>query len=339
MSLQKPGTHQFLPIDKVELDRENPRINRYLASYTDVSQAAIYMALGAGGDSGQESGTTFASLRESIRTNGSIIHPIIVNRREDGSMVAIEGNTRLAIYQSFHQEGAPGDWSMIPAILYEELPQETIDAIRLQAHLVGPRAWDPYSKARYLHYLRTFEQMDFGRLSDYCGGRKREVEKYISAYQEMERYYRPLVNENDFDPKKFSAFVEIQAPAKRREALAKAGFTMADFAKWVVDDLFDKLEDVRDVPRILANPKAKAKFFEEGSRKAKLLLDATVSGADISGVDLKDICAAFVQKLGQIPRRELDVMRADPDGDVSRLLKDAAEELKITLRYLEDDAE
>lgn len=337
--MPKAGTHQLLPIDSIQLDKENPRINRYLANYTDVSQAAIHMALGAGGDSGQESGTSFASLRESIRTNGGIIHPIIVNRQADSRMVVIEGNTRLAIYQSFHAEGAPGDWSVIPAIVYERLAQEAIDAIRLQAHLVGPRAWDPYSKARYLHYLRTFEQMDFGRLSDYCGGRKREVEKYIAAYTEMEQFYRPLVNEADFDPKKFSSFVEIQAPPKRKEALIKAGFTMTDFAKWVVDDLFDKQEDVRDIQRILAHPKAKAVFLTDGSRKAKLLIDAAAAGTDVSGLDLGEVCFAFVQKLGQVTRRDLDDMRADPDGDLSRLLRDAAEELRITLRYLEDDAE
>lgn len=337
--MSKSGTHQLLSIDDIRLDKQNPRINRYLANYSDVSQEAIHMALGAGGDSGQESGTTFASLRESVRTNGGIIHPIIVNRQADGILVVIEGNTRLAIYQSFRAEGAPGEWSTIPCIVYDQLPQESIDAIRLQAHLVGPRAWDPYSKARYLHYLRTFEEMDFGRLADYCGGRRREVEKYIAAYTDMEQFYRPLVNDTDFDPKQFSSFVEMQAPIKRKQALQKAGYTMTDFCKWVVDDLFNKQEDVRDLPRILANPKAKATFLKDGSRKAKLLLDAAAAGADVSGLGLSEICAAFVQRLQQIARKDLDDMRADPDGDLPRLLKDAAEELKITLRYLDDDSE
>jgi hypothetical protein len=334
-----PSVHKLVPLEELQLDKHNPRINRYIANYAEVSQEAIHMALGAGGDTGQESGTTFASLRESIRTNGGIIHPIIVNKQSDGKLIVIEGNTRLAIYQSFRAENSPGEWSNIPCIVYDQLPQEAIDAIRLQAHLVGPRAWDPYSKARYLHYLRTFEQMDFGRLSDYCGGRKREVEKYISAYTDMETFYRPLVNETDFDPKKFSSFVEMQTPPTRKQALLKAGLSMVDFSQWVVDDLFDKQEDVRDLPRILAHPKAKAVFLKDGSRKAKLLLDAAAAGSDLSGLGLSEVCAAFIQKLQQIARKDLDDMRSDPDGDLPRLLKDAAEELKITLRYLEDDSE
>jgi hypothetical protein len=100
----QPGTHQLVPIDMIRLDKENPGINRYLASYREVSQANILMALGAGGESGQESGTTFASLRESIRTNGGIIHPIIVNRRADGTMVAIEGRVQLALYKVSNRE-------------------------------------------------------------------------------------------------------------------------------------------------------------------------------------------------------------------------------------------
>lgn len=332
------GTHQVVPISDLELDKDNPRINRWIANYTDVSQEAIHLALGAGTDGGPESGPSFPSLRESIRTHGGIIHPIIVNRRADGTMVVVEGNTRLAIYQTFFSENAPGDWSNIPAIVYDNLVQEEIDAIRLQAHLVGPRAWDAYSKARYLHYLRTFEQMDFGRMSDYCGGKKREVERYIAAYTDMETYYRPLVNEADFDPKRFSSFVEIQV-SERKQALVKAGYNMTSFAKWVADGLFDKQEDVRYLPRILAHPKAKDVFLSDGSRKAKLMIDVAAAGADISNLDLAEICAAFVRKLGQITIRDVETLRADPDGDLSRLLNDAAAELKTTLRYLEDDPE
>lgn len=336
--MPQAGKHALVPVHEVELDQENPRINRWIANHADVNEAAILLALGAGGDGSQEGGTTFASLRESIRTNEGIIHPIIVDRKADGRMVVIEGNTRLAIYRQFNGESAPGDWSKIPAIVYEQLSREEIDAIRLQAHLVGPRAWDPYSKAKYLHYLRTYEKMDFGRLSDYCGGRKREVERYIGAYTDMETYYRPLVNEADFDPKKFSSFVEMQSP-DRKQALVKAGYNLSDFSKWVIDGLFDKQEDVRYLPRILAHPKAKAVFLDDGSRKAKLLIDAAAAGADISNLDLEEICSAFIQKLGQITVPDLVKLQKDPNGDLVRLLQDAADEIKTTLSFVLEEAE
>ena len=73
-------------------------------------------------------------------------------------------------------------------MVYDNLSQAEIDAIRLQAHLVGPRDWDPYSKAKYLDHLRNAKHLTLDQIVDFCGGRKREVLDYISGYTEMEKY-------------------------------------------------------------------------------------------------------------------------------------------------------
>jgi hypothetical protein len=164
------GRHEFIPIDKIDLDRGNPRIAKFLEIYSGEPTAEqLFMALGAGGDEKEtETGPTFNKLKQSIITNGGIIQPIIVNRSA-GRDVCIDGNTRLALYRSFRDEKVEGDWKVIPAIVYNELDEEDIDAIRLQAHLVGPRQWDPYSKAKYLSYLRKKQHFPFDRLVDFCG--------------------------------------------------------------------------------------------------------------------------------------------------------------------------
>jgi hypothetical protein len=128
-------------------------------------------------------------------------------------VTCIEGNTRLAIYKSFAEDKVNGSWDSIPAVVYESLAEEDIDAIRLQTHLVGPRPWDPYSKAKYLHYLRNREHMPFSMLVDYCGGSQKMVKESIDAFTEMEKYYRPLLQDkSEFDPRRFSGFVELQKP-------------------------------------------------------------------------------------------------------------------------------
>jgi hypothetical protein len=73
-----------------------------------------------------------------------LINPIIVTPRPDGSYIVIEGNTRVAIYRELAEEGASGDWATIPAVVRSELQEKGEHAIRLQAHLVGPRPWRPY---------------------------------------------------------------------------------------------------------------------------------------------------------------------------------------------------
>jgi ParB/Sulfiredoxin domain len=151
------GKHELIAIDQIELDTRNPRIAKFLEIYSGEPTAEqIFIALGAGGDEKDtEGGPNFDKLRQSIITNEGIIQPIIVNRLSEGRNVCIDGNTRLALYRSFQDEKIKGDWKNIPCIVYNDLDEEDIDAIRLQAHLVGPRQWDPYSKAKYLSYLRN----------------------------------------------------------------------------------------------------------------------------------------------------------------------------------------
>ena len=80
------GRHEFIPIDKIELDKSNPRIAKFLEMYSGEPTAEqLFIALGAGGDEKEtETGPTFNKLKQSIITNGAIIQPIIVNRSSDG---------------------------------------------------------------------------------------------------------------------------------------------------------------------------------------------------------------------------------------------------------------
>lgn len=69
---------------------------------------------GVGDDT--QGATTPEKLKNSILTNGGIMQPIIVHKRDDGRLVCVEGNTRFYIYRSFVKEGVEGDWTMIPAL-------------------------------------------------------------------------------------------------------------------------------------------------------------------------------------------------------------------------------
>src|ERR1039458_10456908 len=115
----KNGVLESVPVADIELDRTNPRIRKFLEMYPETPTVEqIYLALGAAGDDESESSTSFEKLKNSILTNGSIIQPIIVNRRKDGTLLCIEGNTRLALYKSFLQDNVKGNWSRIPALVY-----------------------------------------------------------------------------------------------------------------------------------------------------------------------------------------------------------------------------
>lgn len=322
---------EFLDVQQLIMDVENPRIARIIEQYgPEPTAEQINLALGVGSSSGEEaSGTTFQSLRESIKTHGGVIHPIIVNKTSADRLVVIEGNTRVAIYKEFIDRGVPGEWNTIPAIVYVKLEKTDIDAIRLQAHLVGPREWEPYSKAKYLNHLSTTECLPINTIVDYCGGRKEEVIRYIEAYNDMEKYYREVLKDDgEFDASRFSAFVELQNPRVER-AIISHNFTLTDFARWVHEKLVYPLSTVRDLPRILQNQESRAIFLKEGAKEAlKVLVRA--EDPDLRNLNMDSLARALIDRLRNISFQEVKDLRSDPDGEKARNLIELFEELKET---------
>jgi len=335
--MSAPFSYQILPVDQLELDTTNPRIRKWIEMYGDTPSAEqIHLALGVGAGDTDATSTTFNSLRESIRTNQGIINPIIVNRRPDGKMVVVEGNTRVAIFRGFKEDNVPGTWDHIPALVHDDLEQTGIDAIRLQAHLVGPRPWDPYSKAKYLHHLRNHENMPFNQLVDLCGGKRRELQDYIDAYSDMEKYYRRVIPEDGaFDATRFSAFVELQKPAVK-QAIVKAGHDLEDFATWVDQRLIDPLNTVRLLPRLLENPQARAIFLQDGAKEAAKLLDGPPS-ASAQALSLEELARVLAQRINQLPWRELERLRESSSLPLSQALFEAEEALNEVCLKIRDE--
>lgn len=299
-----------LPVENIGLDVSNPRIARGVTYYGDKITSEI-MALLLGTTS-----EACTSLRESIRENGGIINPIVVNKRNDGSYVVIEGNTRLQIYKDFIKAGVPGDWTKIRAIVYENLENNRMHAIRLQAHLIGPREWDPYSKALYLQYLANVERMPMTTLVSFCGGNSKasEIRNMIAAYNDMEQFYRPLCNDDSqFDHRKFHGFVELQRK-NVMDALIMHGYNKSDFSQWIIDDRFSILQDVRRLPEILHSKKATEVFLKENSHEAKKILNAEeITENKLKDVPYEVLARELAKRMAKIELREVEHLRDDSD--------------------------
>lgn len=329
------GKHQMVAVKDIELDTTNPRIAHFVEMYGGkVTDDQIFMALNvAGDDEGQ--GPTFNKLRQAIATCGGIISPVLLNRQSDGKLLCIEGNTRVALYRDFLQIGQEGNWEFIPAIVYEGLDPAQVDAIRLQAHLVGPRAWDPYSKAKYLHELRTKEHIPFSQLVDFCGGSEKTVQESLGAYRDMEKHYRPLLAaDEDFDVRRFSGFVELQKPGIK-EAIQKAGFSVTDFSNWIIEKKIEKLQDVRLLPRIFKDAKARESFLKAGASEAVRALERPDLGKAFSEASLADLCRAASLAVDKISFRDVQRMREDPGSPDSTALREGFEALQALVKELD----
>lgn len=329
-----------ISVNEIRLDEANPRIAEVLSQQVEINAEVIKIALGVGrGSAGKNEGTTYVSLEESIRANGGIINPIIIRKENNSGYVAIEGNTRLQIYKDFLEKGVPGDWETIPAIVYSSIEQIDIDRIRLQAHLVGPRPWEPYAKARYLYQLSEIEHIPLSDLVPFCGGRAGEVAEMIGAFKDFEKYYKPLVQSRGEAPNrmKFSAFKEMQNKV-RKDALIRANYSMVDFARWVADENIDTMAGTRSLPAVLADDEARQVFLKTNITEARKVLSAKeLRGHDnLDRLSIETLASALSKKLRNFPAEEILRLRDDIDSVKQReILYGLSENLSMVLDLVE----
>lgn len=305
-----------LDINQIQLDSQNPRIKQFLENYVgEPTSEQISLALS---DSGTGDATTsYRTLRESIKVCKGIIHPIVVNKTANGEMVVIEGNTRLQIYKEFNESNPDGTWAKIPALLYNQMSPYEIHTIRLQSHLVGPRDWDPYSKAKYLYQLSEKEYMPMNQIISLCGGNSNEISKSIDAYKCMQGAYKKYVESHDldFEPREFSKFMEYQNP-RIKNAINKAGYTLDDYAKWVAEENIDKALSVRKLPEVLKSEKAKATFLKRNLTEAEKILaveNSAQAPKDLDKVPYEILCNELINRFDNISIHEVKDLATDPN--------------------------
>lgn len=303
-----------LSISQVNLDVANPRIKQFLEIYKD-NITAEQIALALSDSSSSDSSTTYKALRDSIKASNGIIHPIVVNHESDGTYTVIEGNTRLQIYRDFSVNDPEGPWNDIVSLVYENLSETEKHEIRLQSHLVGPREWDPYSKAKYLWELSEVEHLPMNTIISMCGGNKNAIEKAIEAYVYMEMKYRPYVAKKsniDFDTRNFSKFLEYQNGTVKN-SIKQKGFEDDQFAKWVAEDNVDKALKVRLIPQIMRNEEALAVFKKKNLTEAEKVLNAAaLAKDDLSKYPYETLARALYNKLLDFKIQEIMNLANDP---------------------------
>ena len=326
--------HAVLNVDLIDYDTENPRIKKALEKYGDKLNAErIHFALRSASD-GERGASSFVGLRDSIRACGGIQSPLVVTAR-GGRYTCVDGNTRLAIYKQFLKEQPEGRWSQIKATILEDTTPVDIEKIRVAAHMVGPREWPAYEKARYLHYLRNQEFMDFSEMVALCGGNKRDIERQIDAYHDMNEYYRDVVDDTAFHIDRFSGFVELQKPGIKN-AIFDADLELKDFGAWIRDGNIYRLADVRRLPKVLEDDEARELFLGGGPRSIEKAVKRLEQKADPVPPDKSTLAAASLLHLVQVLARRLNDL---PYSDVRALKNRDAPDAADQLRALEDLSE
>ena len=328
-----------LPIELVQLDLDNPRIKQYIDTFKEINSEVLSLALS--GSSSGDASSKYRALRDSIKENGGIFTPIIVNHKTDtDEYIVIEGNTRLQFYMEFKKKDPNGPWTTIISIVYDDMPEEQIHAIRLQAHMVGARDWDAYSKAKYLDYLYNTEHRSMTFLKNFCGGQESYIISLIDAYQDMVNYYLPYCEQNGYesDPQKFSYYVELQK-SNAKNALFAHNYDVTDFTKWVVNEKIDRAEHVRKLAKVLGEEYPKNVFLKSTMGEAiKKLDDQDSELKKIKKTNLYSLIKEVTIKLRNLSLKEFDHLKDDPKFDEKKeSIIDLYDEIAYVKEKIEED--
>jgi hypothetical protein len=328
MSTYLKPNKEDIPIDNIKMDTKNPRI-RWAFDEQEPSDEIIELAI-CSDTNEKSSATAYRALKASIKFNRGVINPITVNQLPDGTLIAIEGNTRLHIYRQLFEENQEEHWATIPAFVYKSLGQSDIDAIRLSAHIVGYREWDAYSKARYLYDLSTIQNMSTQDIGNLCGGKNADIEKSIEAYTDMEKYHRPKCEElgEPFKHDRYSSYKELQK-TKIKQSLLIANKTIDDFAEWVIKGKIRINADVRHLSSILNHKKASDLFFsKDGTAEEAYKLTQTPPPKNAKDLSLLDLLLGLKDKIDNIPLSQINYIKDNPEGELAACLTDVHEKVE-----------
>lgn len=242
-------------IFKLRYWRDNPRVNSIVKqkygseiSDKDIEEELWHL------DSVKE-------LFQDIRQNKGLIDEIFV--RKD---LVLEGNSRLCAYRHLYKKAKDEDeksqWSRIRArIIPDDTTDEIIYAILGTWHIKGKAEWKKFEKAAYIYRLES----EYGKTLDEISVMTRI--KSIAKIKNMIESYEIMVNkkmDSATDQSKFSAVYEIVKNRKMKEIKEKESELFEKSIEAVKNERFERAEEVRDLPKIIKDKKAKKAFFDEG---------------------------------------------------------------------------
>lgn len=257
-----PVVAEEIPIGKVELDADNPRIREDLKKRDKKlgppSRADLQkLILGLSG---------VDALLKSIRDNKGLHEPIYV--RQNG--VVAEGNCRTAIYLKLHAANrSDPTWQKIPALrLPATVTEQQIAILQGHLHVAGKITWRKHEQAGHLYTMHKTYHMSAATIAKALGMREKEVNRLLGSYQMNLEVIKELGKDDKGDGrKKFSTIDELFKVRDMEEWRSKAA-NLKTFKTLVIDGKLKRGQDVRKLAKIVNDPKAMEVLKKDGFDKA-----------------------------------------------------------------------
>lgn len=249
-----------IDIFKLKYWKENPRVNAIIKqNYGDkeVTDADIEKLLW---DKVGSVSNSVHELYTDIKKHGGLIDEIWVK----GNTV-LEGNSRLCVYRKLYEKAEQKNdeeeilrWSYIRArILPEDTSYDVIFSILGTWHIKGKTQWDTYEKAAYFKRMNIDYGYSFKDISNSISETEKFVKDHVEAHDLM-------VENKVADLEKFSSFYQLvleKNNSKYSEYFKKEPEITNQVIETIKNEGLKRAEELRDLPKILKDPKAKKEYL------------------------------------------------------------------------------
>lgn len=271
-----------IPIHKCIYDESNPRIEP-LREFIDKNGTAEQKRINLKGIVSQKRcegphSSSYKGLKQSILKVG-LDKPISVIEQPSGYYLVASGNTRLCIYEELAAD-FPSDpvWKKIPAKIIENTSLKNLEISKIIEHVCKGRDWPAQATAsKYYELIRT-GKFTIKELSEISGTSEDEIRKQIGAYEDFNKYEKPLRRQQKETGRtdQFSIWVEAQNGTISR-AIGKLKYKNMKgskaLAQLVIDEKFTAAGHIRKLDEIVENGKALKALYQQGSNEAVKMLE------------------------------------------------------------------
>jgi hypothetical protein len=258
-------TRQLWSVDKLKLDATNPRLGYVLRAAkkgpttSDKELQKILWEF-----------DQVKALYQSVYQNGGLLEDPIV--RQDGTVV--EGNCRTVVLRQIRQKFPDDDRfkKLFVRVLPPNVTEEQISLLLGELHIAGKIEWSAFDQAEYVWRMNKLYFKTYDFLATHLRWSRSKLHQKIAAYEETKAY---LERTGDVQGnRRFSHFEEFMKKKPLRDRREQDPTFMDQFGKWIQEGRLADSRDVRELPGILENEDALAKFKTDGIKAARQILQA-----------------------------------------------------------------
>lgn len=255
-----------LPLEKVALDAQNPRIANSVALLRTNNMAELQAQL----EKILWEDSDVRELYRQVLLNKGLIERIIV--RQDGRVV--EGNCRTVVYRHL-RKSQPSEvlWKTIPArVLPDDIAEREVAILLGEMHVAGKNTWSAFEKAGHIYRMHRDFALTQDEIARSLRMSKSKINQLIRAFTTMKlKFLRSYPASTNI--RKFSYFEELYRNPELRRWVDQDSEAEDCFVEWVGTGKLIQGIQVRELVPIVSNPDALQAMNDHGFTQAKKLLE------------------------------------------------------------------